>query len=594
MRLAVDGLQSALNKAKEELLERSKATQLNNEDIDKKPLDFYEFNGNLNTNGGITYMPFDQWERFLTDSQKEFIYEKSGTNPMRIQGPAGTGKTLSLILKSIYLLREAEKKGEECKIIFFSHSKATQTSVKNIFNSISQLKWSGKDAGMARSIDITTLHEYCIDKLLTSQVSESEILERDALDSKNLQYYAVHESYEKVMKESFTTYKPLLSKSLLSILEGNPDNNSIICGLLQHEFSVMIKGKAGGDPETYKKLEPLHAGLKTEVEDDKNFIWQIYSEYQRHFEVLQQYDTDDIVLSAISSLDNPIWRRRRKHEGYDYIFIDETHLFNQNELMLFHFLTREVDKHPFIFSIDISQAMGDQGLDEEDFLKNYIKGNNLYKKEYDVVFRCSAQITDLAMTITSSGSNLFGNFKNPYNSSKSAFTAQEEAICKKPEYILKYSEDQMLDYVWDCAEKMRISMKCSQSEIVIISFSEILHQQLVKKMNNKKYVQLTRRGDMEAKEEASKKSAFLLSLPEYVGGLEFSGVVLVGVDKARVPPMSATDISYNYLTYTAFNQLYVSVTRARYQISILGAKEYGASTCLDYSISKETLDLITE
>ncbi|GJM80338.1 hypothetical protein HMSSN139_28340 [Paenibacillus sp. HMSSN-139] len=92
---------------------------------------------------------------------------------------------------------------------------------------------------------------------------------------------------------------------------------------------------------------------------------------------------------------------------------------------------------------------------------------------------------------------------------------------------------------------------------------------------------------MEAKEEASKKSAFLLSLPEYVGGLEFSGVVLVGVDKARVPPMSATDISYNYLTYTAFNQLYVSVTRARYQISILGAKEYGASTCLDYSISKE-------
>ncbi|GJM80336.1 hypothetical protein HMSSN139_28320 [Paenibacillus sp. HMSSN-139] len=214
------------------MLERSKATQLNNEDIDKKPLDFYEFNGNLNTNGGITYMPFDQWERFLTDSQKEFIYEKSGTNPMRIQGPAGTGKTFKPDIKSQFIYYgKRKKKGEECKIIFFSHSKATQTSVKNIFNSISQLKWSGKDAGMARSIDITTLHEYCIDKLLTSQVSESEILERDALDSKNLQYYAVHESYEKVMKESFTTYKPLLSKSLLSILEGNPDNNSIICGL---------------------------------------------------------------------------------------------------------------------------------------------------------------------------------------------------------------------------------------------------------------------------------------------------------------------------------------------------------------------------
>ncbi|MNG08588.1 hypothetical protein D3C84_919590 [compost metagenome] len=104
---------------------------------------------------------------------------------------------------------------------------------------------------MAQSIDITTLHEYCIDHLLASRISENEILERDALDSKNLQYYAVDEAYEKVMSESYLTYKPLLSNSLISTIEGNADNKPVICGLLQHEISVMIKGKAGGDPESY-------------------------------------------------------------------------------------------------------------------------------------------------------------------------------------------------------------------------------------------------------------------------------------------------------------------------------------------------------
>lgn len=590
-RSAVENLQTVINNAKEEIKEKENA--ISPDEVDNRPADFYEFSGLINSNGGTPFMPFEKWERYLTDSQKDFIFRESNSSPMRIQGPAGTGKTLSLILRAIYLLREAEKKKQDCKIIFFAHSKATQSSVKNIFNLISQFKWHGRESGQSQTIDITTLHEYCIDNLLMSKLTDNEILERDALDSKNLQYYAVYEAYEKVMGKSYSTFKPLLSNALKNVLENSP-NKSVICGLLQHEFSIMIKGKSGGDPEKYIKTESLSAGLKTESEDDKKFIWLMYDEYQKHFEMIQQYDTDDIVLSAISSLDNPIWRRRRKQEGYDFIFIDETHLFNQNELMVFHYLTRHTEVLPIIFSIDISQAMGDQGLEEDDFLKSYVNGNNMYKKEYEIVFRCSPQITDLAVSITSSGSNLFGNFKNPYTSSKSAFTVQEEAYCKKPEYILKHSENEMIEIALEHAEKMRIAMKCPQSEIVIISFSDILYQELKRRAVGTKYVELTKRGDLEAKQLADKSASFLFSLPEYVGGLEFYGVILLGVDRARVPPMSNNDVSQNYLIYTAYNQLYVSVTRAKYRVEIFGAKEFGESACLDYALAKGTLDLAKE
>lgn len=585
LRNAVDDIQILLNKAKEEFVTRNQT--LNSVDPGQRPLEMFELDGL--PNGGNSYMPFEQWSNYLTRSQRDFIYKPKNEHPMRVQGPAGTGKTLSLILKAIYLLREAEREGTECKIIFFAHSKATQYSIRNIFDSISEGRWSNSDLGKAQSMEITTLHEYCINNI-GSKIEEHEILERDALDSKQLQYFSIWEAYGKVMKESYKTFKPFLSKSLITVLDGNSE--AVICGLLQHEFSIMIKGKASGDPDKYKKLDSLSAGLKTETEDDRSFIWQMFSEYQNYFESVEQYDTDDIVLTAISNLDSPLWRRRRKHEGFDVLFIDETHLFNQNELMVFHYLTKSLEKHPIIFSIDISQAIGDQGLNEDDFLEIYNNGNNVYKSEYDIVFRCSPQITDLAMSITASGSNLFGNFKDPYNNAISAFTAQEENLCRKPEYILSYHEKELVHQALESAERMRNAMKCSPSEIVVISFSDSLHYEMVKITEGQKYVQLVKRGDMAAKEKAKSESSFLLSLPEYVGGLEFFGVILLGVDKARVPPVTGDDISRNYLNFSAFNKLYVSATRAKYQVLILGAKEHGESMCLDYAIEKKTLDLI--
>ena len=554
----------------------------------RRPLEIHEIYGIVD--GGNPYMPYSKWDKILTDSQRDFIY-KLYDGPMRLEGPAGTGKTLTLILKSIYLLLESEKRQEECRIIFFAHSKATQLSIRNIFDSISEGKWAEQYYGRAQSILITTLHEFCIDKILVSNISESEVLERDALDSKQLQYFAVGEAYDMIMESFYKTYKPLLSDELIKFIEENDKNRAAICSLLQHEFSVMIKGKASGELEKYKKLTPLESGLSARTENDKLFVYKIFSEYQRHFEQMQQYDTDDIVLTAIGHLDSPVWRRRRKREGFDYIFIDETHLFNPNETILFHHLTKGPQTLPIIFSIDISQAIGDQGSNSDDFLESYKKANKIYNKEYELVFRCSQQITDLAMSITASGSNLFGHFRNPYKETISAFTAQEESISMFPEYAL-VNEDGMLAHALKYAEDMVNKMRCSPGDIAIVSFSENLLVELTKSMGSHKYIEIIRRGDLDAKNRALKEKAFILSMPEYIGGLEFHGVILIGVDGLHVPPMAGEDVSRKYLMFSAFNKLYVSITRAKYRVVLIGVKEHGLSPCLEYSIKEKTLKLV--
>jgi superfamily I DNA/RNA helicase len=73
-----------------------------------------------------------------------------------------------------------------------------------------------------------------------------------------------------------------------------------------------------------------------------------------------------------------------------------------------------------------------------------------------------------------------------------------------------------------------------------------------------------------------------LSTPDYVGGLEFSAVILVGVDKGRVPPREfmASPGSGAFLSYQAHSRLYVAITRARYRVEILGSAERGPSDLL--------------
>src|SRR5262249_11123481 len=117
--------------------------------------------------------------------------------------------------------------------------------------------------------------------------------------------------------------------------------------LFQHEIGVVIKGRAAEDYDTYKKLPAMKYGLPTQTEGDRSFVWRVFNLYREDLISGGQFDTDDVMLSALGQLSTPIWRRRRTREGYDFILIDETHLFNMNELSVFHHLTKRDD----VFSI---------------------------------------------------------------------------------------------------------------------------------------------------------------------------------------------------------------------------------------------------
>ena len=534
------------------------------------------------SNEGFKYMPYENQIQNLTTAQQMVVNHKDMSAPIRVEGPAGTGKTLSLILRAVRILQEAEANGENIRLAFFTHNNSTELSVRTQFETIANLEWCDPDN--PQSILFSTLQHFCADYI---QVGENKIIDSDAYDAKQNQLMLIGDIYDQVFSKSFKTYQIHLSSQMVSFLTTEEKDHIVV--LLQHEFSVQIKGRALGNYEVYLKLPALKNGLPICNSEDKGFIFKIYSQYQSSLEQLQVYDTDDVVLQATSLFNAPFWRRERSTKGFDYLFIDEMHMFNVNEQQAFYYLSKDISQKtiPMCFALDYAQAVGDQGDIRTNYSEQTFSSKASLKQEFKTVFRNSPQIAELCASIMSSGPDLFmlQDFINPYKDMQTNFTAREESLCTKPQLLMYENDNDMLLSLKDHVEMILTSCHCRLGDIAIIPFEEeLLDQETCEKIISKKVVSFSGKNSFEYdKEDREKKRVMMLS-PENVNGLEFYGVILLGVDEGRVPQSSSIGVSANYLRYSALNKLYLACSRAKYKVLILGTTPRGDSPCLGYAL----------
>ena len=420
-------------------------------------------------------------------------------------------------------------------------------------------------------------------------IKTTQVIDKDALDAKEQQRLFIEEAFDKVMKEKHKSYRSLLSNALNSLLDESNYPRGLLFSMLQHEFSIQIKGRTNGTIEEYYNLEPIKNALPIETKKDKEFVFEIFKEYQNMLYTASIYDLDDITVATLSQLNAPIWRRERKENGFDYIFVDEMHLFNINEQYCFHYLTKSPEQKeiPICFALDYSQAIGDRGDVKQDQIeKAFAKAQ---ESNFNTVFRSSQQITDFCAAISASGSLMFqSDYKNPYITAVSGFTKKEEELCDKPELYMYNNEDEMIDsicqHIYQCQKKYQ----CANKDIAIISFESSLFDNtdaLSKAINKDVQIVKTRHDAIDLK--SNNNSVFLFD-PYSINGLEFKCAILVGVDEGRVPQtVDVEDVSQNYLKYIAYNQLYLASSRAKYQLILLGNNLHGQSSCLQYAIENE-------
>ncbi|MGN0181143.1 MAG: UvrD-helicase domain-containing protein [Candidatus Ornithomonoglobus sp.] len=544
------------------------------------------------SSGEFMYLDYNSKIEKLTITQRKVVESTNLNSPMRIEGAAGTGKTASMILRAFSILEKKRCENQPFKIIFFSHSESTNQENKNAFSYI-----VGADKYLCgeieQKIEFTTLLNYCI---RTIGVNDTQVIEKDATNAKETQRILIEDALDHVMKKQYKTYKSLLSDELKVLLDIGQTPKGILISMLQHEFSVQIKGRTNGTIEEYYDLQSIKNALMLKTKKDREFIFSIFKEYQNMLQVTGVYDIDDITVETLSQLNAPIWRRERIDLGYDYIFVDEMHLFNINEQYCFHYLTKSPEQKeiPICFALDYSQAIGDRGEVQQDFIeKNFA---NADKNDYKTIFRSSQQITDFCAAISAAGALMFQNdYKNPYHMAMSGFTDKEERLCEKP-YLKMYDNDNdMIDSLKEHIDKCRRDCQCRNREIALISFDDKLFNdesfgELEKKIN-KKICVINSRQSSGAGNTNGDNDPIQLFDPFNVNGLEFKCVILIGVDEGRVPEnIGVSDISENYIRYIAFNQLYLTASRAKYRLTILGNKLHGESSCLKYAVENGLIE----
>lgn len=529
------------------------------------------------------FMGMKFWKENLTDSQKDFVFSER-LGPDILKGAAGTGKTLSLALRCVHQLSQHKDRSQIIKSVFFTHSIATKNHIETLIASNGGEEFLEKSS--PQHVTVTTLQEWCIENL-GAKISATEYLDKDALESKNLQLLYIIESFEEFLSSEFESSKQFISKPLTDFFQNN--DPWTIAVYLQNEISTYIKGRASEDFDIFKKLDRGKNSIPLSSDEDFSTIFFIFNIYQEKLVNLNLFDSDDITISALQETSTPIWKRRRIKEGYDVLYIDETHLFNVNELSLFHNLLKH-DNTNIVFTIDRSQAVGDSSITASEVTYAIrTSGKTQIDHGFQTVFRCSSEIINLGSCVLASGATLFSHLENPLSGVNGGFIEEEENKCKTPYLVEESGEENCIRRAFSEAEELAKNLQVSKSKILIIPCDDKMLELMTVHCTESKisFNTIQKRGDYSTVKKAENEDSFLIGGIDYIGGLEFPAVVIAGIDKDRFPPkMSTNGESSHYLKYSAFNRLYVAITRAKFTVAFINDKSKGVSETINAALSE--------
>ena len=532
------------------------------------------------------YWDYDKQLRLLTESQRTIVEFKDENVPLRIDGAAGTGKTAALIMRAYRLLLKHREEQTSFRVIFFAHSESTSQRNREVFSTYSESEYFLQQNSPQR-ISFTTLFAFCRE---IGHITDSAVIEPNASESKEYQFTIIEDVVKRAFENNtIRTFSPVLSKEVRSLFDKNETDPSTLINMLQHEFSVQIKGRTECTMESYREIESIENGIPCSTNGDKELIFGLFLNYQKELQTYGAFDVDDVTMEAISRLNAPIWRRMRLTEGYDYIIVDEMHLFNLNEQSVFHFLSKDVTKTdiPMCFALDYNQAIGDLGNTEQDYIASGKLGS-VSRHTLGTLFRNSPQIAEFCASIAASGTLMFGtSFRNPYSDTQSQFTPLEEKKMETPVLHMYPNDESMIGNLKHQLSSCQRSFQCNRRDIAVVCFENKWISEegikMIEQISGLAFQRLLPGTPL-------KKEQYVLATPYDINGLEFKAVIMLAADEGRIPQTFGTgDISRHFIMYSAYNMLYLTASRAKYRLILMGSDLNGVSSCLDHSLAAGTI-----
>jgi len=295
------------------------------------------------TSQGRTY---SEWLPHLNADQLRFLDKAP---PVKLRGPAGTGKTLCLLLKAIHEVRAARRRGEQVKVLFVTHSWAMEAQVYQLLRTLDE-------DPITSDIDVFPLFSAGSMLLKTILPSGLEPLGEDSHVGKQQQMKRVRGLLERAVITDWPAYRSRSRPEFAQAVESDVDSDdfSLFAWDVLNEFACVL-GPEGIIPgahdatDEYKALPRASWMMSLETDSEKEFVLGLYGDYVDSLRRDNLISSDQVINDFVKDLEKSAWQYQRITDGYDLIFVDELHLFNEQERRALHHLTRDAKAYPKMF-----------------------------------------------------------------------------------------------------------------------------------------------------------------------------------------------------------------------------------------------------
>ncbi len=526
--------------------------------------------------GGLPHISLEDWYNIhLTLAQRKLVDHPLASS-VRLVGPAGSGKTVTLAIKCLREVQQAEKTGRKLKLLFLTHASSTALAVEKLILDMDGSLGLQALAGTHPSLVITTLYALA-DRYMQYELDELTPISLDGHEGRTFQADVLNDIIDAFAKSDWIAWRSRCSRPFVSYIEATRDSaeRRFFLWELLNEFACVLDAE-GVRSATERRDKYLSDHRKNwmmvlQNREEREVILRLYDNFRTWLREAKAIGSDQMIADFLNHLDSYRWEATRINEGFDAIFVDELHLFNRQERMLFRYLLRSPTDTPAVFmAYDAKQSPRDTflGMPSKDAQKYDLwkdaRLGKTEKIELVEIFRYSPQIVRLLSIIDRSfpGQDLDSDWPK-YKGIARTSDGPIPLACELESDMESYS------IVFKRAKWLQLRFAASKRVAVLCCSQDRFHYYLERPEFKDDFYAITSRD--EALGVMHSRKRFILSMPEYVAGLQYDTVLLTDVNRGEVP-----DGPYSVAATRKFvSQVYLGASRAERRLEIYASVQHG-------------------
>ena len=495
-------------------------------------------------------------------------------HPVRVTGPAGSGKTLLMQLLALRHLKKAHDADEPLRVLYVVHNAPMAANISDRFRVLGGEEYL---TGSRQMLRVTTLSDYGRQII---GLTEDMVIDKDAHGTKVFQL----EQVQAALRDTLDNNPQLVGKSgLFKQIISNDDLFRVVSFLIVAEISNVIKGRGLiEDEKRYVSSETAYSRLHGIMSpDERAIVFDCFRRYHKViFEQYEMLDSDDLALSLAGRLRTPLWELKRKKDGFDFIFVDEAQLFNENERRVFPYLATGRTNHvPIALALDEAQdlfGLSNAGLANLGI--SDVENENLPSNH-----RSTKEIIKLAFHIIQQTTDLFTSDFPDFEIIEKSMVASDHPLAEPPS-IIKCPDDQenFGKFILNQVSRMR---RENVRQIAVVCHAETYWHLTLKVLQASGLPLhiIEQRGEKISPDQPM----VIFSRPAFVGGQEFDAVLSIGLEQGLVPPRIVDNVALSAaVEQQTLRETYLVITRSRYRYISLINRTAVSNSILEDAVVK--------